>query len=44
VYVYTGMLDMRVGMDRLAEKVATELGRRVMEGGYFRNGQTIVFS
>jgi len=35
VYVYTSTLDMRVGMDRLAEKVVMELGRRVMEGGYF---------
>ena len=33
-YVYTGTLDMRVGMDRLAEKVVMELGRRVVEGYY----------
>ena len=35
VYLYTGTLDMRVGIDRLCEKVRTECGREVLRGGYF---------
>jgi transposase len=35
VYVYTGVLDMRVGFDRVAEKVKAECQRCVMEGGWY---------
>ncbi len=35
VYVYTGVLDMRVSFDRLSEKVKKELDRSVVSGGYF---------
>jgi transposase len=35
VYVYTGVLDMRVGFERLAEKVVAECRRAVMSGGYY---------
>ena len=35
VYVYTGILDMRVGMDRLAEKVRAEFKRAVTAGGWY---------
>lgn len=35
VCLYTGVLDMRVGFDRLVRKVSEESSRRVMSGGYF---------
>lgn len=35
VYLYTGALDMRVGFERLCEKVRAESGRVVMHGGYY---------
>jgi hypothetical protein len=35
VYLYTGTLDMRVGIDRLAEKIQLECQRRVMSGGVY---------
>ena len=35
VYLYTGILDMRVGFDRLVRKVSEESSRRVMSGGYY---------
>ena len=35
VYLYTGVLDMRVGFDRLVRKVSEESSRRVMSGGYY---------
>ena len=34
VFIFTGTLDMRVGMDRLASMVA-DSGKRVMNGGYY---------
>ena len=34
IFIFTGTLDMRVGMDRLAAMVA-EAGKRVMNGGYY---------
>jgi len=34
VYVCTGILDMRVGMDRLAERVLLS-GKRVLDGGFY---------
>lgn len=35
VYLYTGTLDMRVGFDRLAEKVKHECERSVITGGWY---------
>lgn len=35
VYVYRGVTDMRMGFDRLAEKVKTECNRSVMQGGWY---------
>jgi transposase len=35
VYLHTGVLDMRLGVDRLAEKVKSELERSVIAGGLF---------
>lgn len=35
VYLYTGILDMRVSFDRLAEKISQELSRSVIAGGLY---------
>ena len=35
VYLYRGTLDMRVGFDRLAEKVRAECARPVIAGGCY---------
>lgn len=35
VYLYQGVLDMRLGFDRLSEKIKTELKRTPLAGGYF---------
>lgn len=35
VYLYRGMLDMRVGFDRVAEKIKNECGRSVIAGGWY---------
>jgi transposase len=35
VYLYTGILDMRVGFDLLIRKVSEESSRQVMRGGYY---------
>lgn len=35
VFLYTGVLDMRVGFERLCEKVRIEFGKSVMHGGYY---------
>lgn len=35
VYLNTGVTDLRLGIDRLSEKVKTELCRSVMAGGYY---------
>lgn len=35
VYVYLGMLDMRLGFDRLAEKIRGECSRSALEGGWY---------
>lgn len=35
VYLYTGTLDMRIGFDRVAEKVKVECERSVMRGGWY---------
>ena len=34
VYVYTGVLDMRVGFDRLAARIQEEYHRSAMQGGW----------
>jgi hypothetical protein len=34
IFIFTGTLDMRVGMDRLAAMVA-DSGKRMINGGYF---------
>jgi transposase len=35
VYLYQGVCDMRLGFDRLAEKIKVELKRTPLAGGYF---------
>jgi len=35
VYVYTGVLDMRVGFDRLAARIQDEYHRGAMQGGWY---------
>lgn len=35
VYVYTAASDMRLGFDRLAEKIRTELNVNPLSGSYF---------
>jgi transposase len=35
VYLYTAAADMRLGFDRLSEKIRTELKRTPLAGGYF---------
>lgn len=35
VYLYRGALDMRIGFDRLAEKIRGELGCSVISGGLY---------
>ena len=35
VYVYTGILDMRVGFDRLAARIQEEYQRSAMQGGWY---------
>lgn len=35
VYLYRGVLDMRVGFDRLAEKIKAETDRAVISGGWY---------
>ena len=35
VYVYTGVLDMRVGFDRLAARIQEEYHRSAMQGGWY---------
>lgn len=35
VYVYTGILDMRVGFDRLAARIQEECQRSAMQGGWY---------
>lgn len=35
VFVYTAAADMRLGFDRLAEKIRAELKRTPLSGGYF---------
>lgn len=35
VYLYTGTLDMRVGFDRLSEKIKEECENSPMTGGYY---------
>jgi transposase len=35
VYLYTGIVDMRLGVERLCEKVQRESSRVVIEGGYY---------
>lgn len=35
VFVYQGACDMRLGFDRLSEKIKTELKRTPLAGGYF---------
>ena len=35
VYIYTAAADMRLGIDRLAEKIREELKRPPLSGGYF---------
>jgi transposase len=34
VFIFTGTLDMRVGLDRLADMVSSA-GKRAMSGGYY---------
>lgn len=35
VYIYTAAADMRLGIDRLAEKIRVELKCQPLSGGYF---------
>jgi len=35
VYLHTGVLDMRLGVDRLSEKIRFELNRRPVLGGMY---------
>jgi len=35
VYLYTGAVDMRLGMDRLSARIQSELSRSVFTGGLF---------
>ena len=35
VYLHTGVSDMRLGMDRLSEKIKAELSVSVLAGGIF---------
>lgn len=35
VYLYQGACDMRLGFDRLSEKIKTELKKTPLGGGYF---------
>jgi hypothetical protein len=35
VYVYTGVLDMRVGFDRLAARIQEECQRNALQGGWY---------
>lgn len=35
VYVHTGVLDMRVGFDRLAARIQDEYHRSAMQGGWY---------
>lgn len=35
VYLYTGMLDMRIGIDRLSMMIRDQVGRPASSGGYY---------